>query len=34
LDLSHLYDVQDWDAVKRFGILGVINGLADLATSG
>jgi lysozyme len=25
VDLSHHDDVQDWDAVKRFGILGVIN---------
>jgi len=25
VDLSHFDDVQDWDAVKRFGILGVIN---------
>jgi lysozyme len=35
VDLSHFDDVRDWDAVKRFGILGVINkateglGLAD-----
>jgi lysozyme len=35
VDLSHFDDVQDWDAVKRFGILGVINkategrGMAD-----
>jgi lysozyme len=25
VDLSHFDDVQDWDAVKGFGILGVIN---------
>jgi lysozyme len=25
VDLSHFDDVQDWDAVKKFGILGVIN---------
>src|SRR5262245_6576284 len=25
VDLSHHDDVQDWDAVKAFGILGVIN---------
>jgi len=25
VDLSHFDDVRDWDAVKRFGILGVIN---------
>src|SRR5262249_6596272 len=25
VDLSHFDDVQDWDAVKAFGILGVIN---------
>jgi len=25
VDLSHFDDVQDWDAVKEFGILGVIN---------
>ena len=25
VDVSHFDDVQDWDAVKRFGILGVIN---------
>jgi len=25
VDLSRFDDVQDWDAVKRFGILGVIN---------
>ncbi len=25
VDLSHFDDVQDWDAVKQFGILGVIN---------
>lgn len=35
VDLSHFDDVQDWNAVKNFGILGVINkategpGLAD-----
>src|SRR5271169_5513334 len=25
VDLSHFDDVQDWNAVKEFGILGVIN---------
>ncbi|HEU5276189.1 MAG TPA: GH25 family lysozyme [Xanthobacteraceae bacterium] len=25
VDLSHFDDVEDWDAVKAFGILGVIN---------
>jgi len=25
VDISHFDDVQDWDRVKRFGILGVIN---------
>jgi GH25 family lysozyme M1 (1,4-beta-N-acetylmuramidase) len=25
VDLSHFDDVQDWNAVKKFGILGVIN---------
>jgi len=25
VDLSHHDDVQDWDAVQAFGILGVIN---------
>jgi lysozyme len=30
VDLSHFDDVQDWDAVKNFGILGVI----DKATEG
>jgi GH25 family lysozyme M1 (1,4-beta-N-acetylmuramidase) len=25
VDLSHFDDVQDWDAVKAFDILGVIN---------
>src|ERR1700730_12991348 len=29
VDLSHFDDVQDWDAVKRFGILGVINKATD-----
>ena len=25
VDLSHYDNVRDWDAVKAFGILGVIN---------